>query len=190
MSVRPTLETIIGISPTAEQKELFKTFSEENAFESVAELLKDDPLLSQDVEFPIPVHKLLMTLEEVCNDPQKGNVIGFRPFHHEEEAFLHDHLLVWSLLESGVLPEEGFEKKIPYMDYGHAIGASVEELLELPLSIRMEMKHYEGKWARKYFHSPLNYFDEELRVSLALFKRMGIELEPKQIERWVILSWG
>lgn len=190
MSVRPTLENVIGILATAEQKQQLKDFYEEHAFESIADLLKDDPLLSQDVEFPISLSELSMTLEEVCHDEEFGSVMGFRPFYHEEESFLHDHQLVWSLLEAGLLPREGMEQKIPYVDYQHAIGAPVEELLTLPLSIRMEMKHYEGKWARKYAHSNLNYFDEELDLSLALFKRMGIELEPNQLERWVILSWG
>lgn len=190
MSVRPTLENVIGMLATAEQKKVFKEFYEEHAFDSIAELLKDDPLLSQDVEFPILLHELSMTLEEVCHDEELGNVIGFRPFYQADDSFLHDHPLVWSLLESGLLPREGMEQKIPYVDYKHAIGAPIEELLKLPLSIRMEMKHYEGNWARKYAHSNLNYFDEELDLSLALFKRMGIELEPNQLERWITLYWG
>lgn len=190
MSVRPTLETIIGISPTDEQKQLFKTFCQDNGHKSISDLLKDDPLLSEDLEFPIQIHKLLMTLEDVSHNPYHGTIVGFRPFYQSEDAFLHDHVLVWSLLESGILPEEGFEKKIPYMDYSYAIGSSHEEFLGLPLSIRMEMKHYEGVWARKYFHSPLSYFDEELSLTFALFQCMGIKLEKNQIERWVILSWG
>lgn len=190
MSVRPTLENVIGMLATSEQKKVFKEFYEEHAFDSIAELLKDDPLLSQDVEFPILLNELTMNLEDVYHSEEGGSVIGFRPLYHEEDAFLHDHPLVWSLLEAGLLPREGMEQKIPYVDYKHAIGAPIEELLKLPLSIRMEMKHYEGNWARKYAHSNLNYFDEELDLSLALFKRMGIELEPNQLERWITLYWG
>lgn len=190
MSIRPSLFNIIGAELSKEEAKLFEEFICDYGEMTVAELLKDDPVLSQEIDFPIPLDSLDVALEDIASYDEGNTVVGFYPVHHEEEARLHDHQLIWSLIESGILSGEAFEQKIPYQDYSASIGAGVEDLVHLPLSVRMEMRHYSGKWARKYKHSPLYYFDEELDISMALFHRMGIKLKPDLLQRFIVLEWG
>ena len=190
MSVGPSLVNIIGATMTKEERNKFKEFVDDYGNMTIAELLKDSPVLSQDVDFPIPLRFLKMELEMVAFYEESTEGVGFYPFYNYQQASLHDEQLVWALLEAGLFPEEGFVKTIPFEDYSHLIGASKEKTINLPLSVRVELAEYDGKWARKYRHSRLGYFDQEFDLSLALFERMGIEVNQKELQRLVILYWN
>lgn len=190
MSVRPTLTNIIGVNLTQKDMKRFKEMIQEYGDMTIAELLKNAPVLSREKEFPIPLDTLGMTLEEVAFSKENETVVGFTPLYHLEKATLHDNQLVWSLLEAGLLPKDGFVQTIPYDDYHYAIGVPMRELLTLSSSMRMELKHYEGNWARKYSYSPLHYFDEEFDLAYALFEKIGIAVKPEEIQRYVIMYWG
>ncbi|WP_442637841.1 hypothetical protein [Rossellomorea marisflavi] len=189
MSVRPTLLNIIGAEVTKEDMQRFKEFGMEQGEELVADLLKDSSLLSPSRDFPVLPSCLQMEWEDIAIHQERAGIIGFKPAYHLDEASLHDHQLIWSLIEAGILSGEGFHQKIPYEDYSGFIGAPKEELMNLPLSARMQMRNYEGEWGRRYKHSPINYFDEEMDIALELFKRIGIELNRSHIQRYVVLEW-
>lgn len=190
MTVGPSLVNIIGALKTEEERNKFKDFVDDYGDLTIAELLKDSPVLSQDGDFPIPLHFLNMELEMVAFHEENTDCIGFKPFYNYNQANLHDNQLIWAMLEARVLPEEGFVKTIPFEDCSHLIGTSKEKTINLRLSLRVELAEYNGKWARKYSHSSLSYFDQEFDLSLALFEKMGIEVHPKELQRFIILYWN
>lgn len=176
MSVRPTLKHIIGTTLNEKEKKLVRAYSNEHEDDDLKDLLSHEFAEGK-------VHDLLVIPE------RESGIFGVKPCFHADEALLHDHQAIWSLIEVGIFDSTGFEKKIPYDDYSAFIGASIEVIKTLPLSVRQEIRYYDGNWGRKYKHSPLYYFDEELDIALELFQKMGVKVERKQLDRYIVLEW-
>lgn len=199
MSMRPNLYEMIGVDVAKIEKgeEWLREFQKtqlEKDFLILAEnalYLADD-----DVEF---IEEYIVSCEKLSVQDmfqlfsRNGQLIaGVLPIYDMKQHQLYGHDLLYSLLETSLLPNEPQIHVLPYTDFSAYIGKTKEELKETRLSLKEKQAivHYEGQWGRKYEHHSLDWFDRELEFTYHFFRDNGLLVDKKDIQRYLVFEWN
>jgi hypothetical protein len=199
VSVRPDFVHVIGFSGNTHSnlEDWYHQFSNHRFEESFWEFSKDifAEIENSDSDY-------LEELESRFKDVELGTVVqgyfrgddivlGILLPYHFEESRLYGHQIGWSLLESGILPDQNVARKIPYTDYSIHLGKSDKKLLAAGgLELVNRLKGYQGQWARKYPNSTLWLYDYDFEFAFRFFAKLGFTIERKELDRYMIFEWN
>lgn len=197
MGVRPKVYHMIGINTDLlpNSLEIFKDFynkHHEDDFVDIARTLlyKIDEKDFIDEYIDKELHKFY-TFDILHEFNREQRVIGILPVFHLSESSLYAHDLLYSMIEANLIEDKPTAIKIPYRDLSPYIGLNVEELRKSDLEIlkRREVLYYNGSWGREYPNHSIDWYDDDLEFAYLYFKNMGIDLEQKDLDRYIVFEW-
>jgi len=191
MGNRPRLFQMIGINRT-QQKEM----DERNYLEATKDLylqIYGNELLANKVMEPLKNLQLcdvIITLEH-----DDTSVFGMLPATKIRQSKLYAHELIYTMFEAKMLEQKTQVIKLDYLDISSLVEKDEMEIAEatdyeiVEKHEAEEIQHYKGNWARKYENHSVHFFDRDLEFAYLLFKKMGIDVERKDINRYLVLDF-
>lgn len=195
MGVRPSVKHIIGVKGLSEEEKegfmkMYEEFYEEPIADSLLPVVGDDQYEKEFVE-KIVGDKMVGDILEL-SEYSSLEFIGMKPIYHLQESSLYDNNVIWSMVEAGILDMTARLVQVPYEDLSAYLNTSHEEnRATLGLQQSIALHRYEGEWGRKYKHSDLNYYDDDLALAKAYLEKLtGVTFKKEQIQRYVLIEWG
>lgn len=206
MGIRPYLAQIIGFETNIipNFNELKETFIE-NAEDEEKDFLdcfghlisEDDKLcLLADKTFERLKNQSLYKVFPHC-ESSAIEIFGIRPIFHYNQSELYASDLLYSAIESGLIKDESRAIKIPYDDWMKYKKMTNEELMDefnsngkhSIFEVEQELRYYTGNWGRKYPNHPVYWYDHDFDLALKIFKIMGFDIAPENLDRYMIFEW-